>query len=243
MSCLSVFSPMAGGKVLETNTTGSSSVWGYPALNDTEFLAVATAADVFVYSAGNFSWAYSAKQEVLDQVPAVAARRVVDTLGRGENDWFESREAEPDVLLEDLTAVITPAAIDDHTRVWLRDPFSEASGAVNQNQTCQNASYAKEPLADTCTRMSVKSSSTGGVNREAILAGVLVPVAVVLLATIALVLALRGRLAPVCRDRGPDCVRAVPSSLTANSRENKLAEYAEVELSSPTKSPAPGPWE
>ena len=32
------------------------------------------------------------------------------------NDWFESRLAEPDVVVEDLISIITPAAHPEHER-------------------------------------------------------------------------------------------------------------------------------
>ena len=44
-----------------------------------------------------------------------------DTLGNGANDWFESRVAEPDILLQDLITVLHPTALGNtHDRVWIR---------------------------------------------------------------------------------------------------------------------------
>ena len=45
------------------------------------------------------------------------------------NDWFESRLAEPDVLLEDLVNIITPEAHPSHGRVWFRNVATETPSA------------------------------------------------------------------------------------------------------------------
>ena len=39
-----------------------------------------------------------------------------DGCGEEGNDWFESRLAEPDVVVEDLISIITPAAHPAHER-------------------------------------------------------------------------------------------------------------------------------
>ena len=43
---------------------------------------------------------YETKRSVLKQIKAVQNKDVFDTWGRGSNDWYESRTAEPDVFLE-----------------------------------------------------------------------------------------------------------------------------------------------
>jgi hypothetical protein len=51
--------------------------------------------------------------------------QVFDVSKHGVNQWFQSRPAEPDVLLQDLVSVFLPsAAINEHERYYLRNVSS-----------------------------------------------------------------------------------------------------------------------
>ena len=126
----------------------------YYYLNDTELLSRATDADYLIYQ-GNFSWAYESKKSVLNQIQAVQNKDVFDTWGRGSNDWYESRTAEPDVFLEDMVTAINPDAISNHDRVWLRAPFSEAVGSAST--VCDDVNATLELQADSCSYANASS--------------------------------------------------------------------------------------
>lgn len=121
-------------------------------------------ADYVIYQ-GNFSWAYEAKKDVLNQIPAVASKDVFDTWGRGSNDWFESRAAEPDVFLEDMVKAINPDAMAEHTKVWLRDPFEDPVGSAPT--TCDDVDAVLELQADDCDYIDVCSNDDSWYRKKA----------------------------------------------------------------------------
>ena len=110
-----------------------------PGKNNSKFLEVAKQADVFLYTGTNYDKLAAGTQpgsvgintsSLLEQIPAVQNGRVFDIQKNGQGDWFESRMAEPDVVLEDLIDIITPAAADGHKRVWWRNVSAAAKEPV-----------------------------------------------------------------------------------------------------------------
>jgi len=119
----------AGGDLITNFPSGSLS---YGSLTDSEFLSVAQNADVMLYTGQNY-WSADSygtpsirvgsgnKSEVLNQIVAVQNELVFDTLGNGPKDWFESRFAEPDLVLQDLINIMHPTALGNtHSNVWFR---------------------------------------------------------------------------------------------------------------------------
>jgi iron complex transport system substrate-binding protein len=117
----------AGGKMIEfTGVVGEINMWGgwTKALSTAQLLEKATTADVW-FHAGNWS---TNGAKVFDAgsasvVPAVKNGRVFDTQGKGANDWFESRVAEPDVFLRDIASALHPnhASLGKRgARAWIR---------------------------------------------------------------------------------------------------------------------------
>ena len=85
------------------------------------------------------------KSDVLDQINAVQNERVYDTLGNGEKDWFESRIAEPDIVLQDLISILHPTALGNtHNRVWLRQIEPQPGIAPIVDDSCLDVSAPLE---------------------------------------------------------------------------------------------------
>lgn len=118
----------AGGEIL-TNPGPGSANYGY--LNDTEFVSFAQDADVLLYTGQNY-WTTdsygglpirtgtSNKTAVLESLSSFQNNRVYDTLNNGPRDWFESRLAEPDVVLQDLINVLHQQFVLSDDLVWWR---------------------------------------------------------------------------------------------------------------------------
>ena len=104
----------AGGDIMDL-----SDVTGYGNTNYTAFYERAAEADIWVYPSQNWDSQSSMDADSLAQLPAVQNHATYDIMGNNRcvdldcgttNDWLESRLAEPDVVLEDLINIITPAA-------------------------------------------------------------------------------------------------------------------------------------
>ncbi|CAM9688443.1 unnamed protein product, partial [Heterosigma akashiwo] len=115
---------------------------GTPLTNGTyvqydEWLALAKRAD-YIWHVGDFGYLYDEYSSDSDftSLSAVVNQRVYDTSGNGKKDWFESRFAEPDVVLEDLINFLQNCTNPDHDRVWLRNYFTEDKGAAST--TCSD---------------------------------------------------------------------------------------------------------
>eukprot|EP00611_Tribonema_gayanum_P027094 TRINITY_DN65_c0_g1_i2.p1 TRINITY_DN65_c0_g1~~TRINITY_DN65_c0_g1_i2.p1 ORF type:complete len:468 (+),score=168.66 TRINITY_DN65_c0_g1_i2:141-1544(+) len=120
----------AGGTFVLCNDTsgGVSTSSGMPYVSNETFVECNKAADVCIFGTC-WDTIYPAQAAWLDQLVCVTNKRVYDTCGNGDHDWFESRVSNPDVLLEDFVMAIhndnTLFGIGAHQRVWLRDVFTE----------------------------------------------------------------------------------------------------------------------
>ena len=108
----------AGGEIIDLSHLGDAAAWG-AITNFTAFYEAAAAADIWLYPSQNWDTQASMGAVDLAQLPVVQKSRVYDITKNNRcvggdcttaNDWFESRLAEPDVLLEDLINIITPDA-------------------------------------------------------------------------------------------------------------------------------------
>ena len=121
----------AGGEWLQMPAPAEGSY----SLSDDEFFAAAAAADVWLYPSNNWDEMQASLGEAnVAQVAAVGKGRVYDitgnnAYGKDAGDWLESRFAEPDVFLEDLTTALTPTAHTDHAAVWWRNVATETAKA------------------------------------------------------------------------------------------------------------------
>eukprot|EP00939_MAST-03C_sp_MAST-3C-sp1_P000581 g581.t1 len=161
----------AGGDLITNFTTGSGP---YGALTDSEFISAAEDADIFLYTGQNYwtadSYGHpsirvgnSNKTNVLERIRAFQNGRVYDTLGNGNKDWFESRIAEPDVVLQDLLDIFYPHALaHTHDRVWWRRIEPENSvEPIGESETCANVSAPLTlKVTGTCAEL---TTAVGGV--------------------------------------------------------------------------------
>ena len=109
----------AGGEMIEyTGMVGDVvTSWGSKYLSTAQLLTKAKDADVW-FHAGNWSTRGGTQFTAGHRdVKAVKNGRVFDTNGRGSNDWFESRVAEPDVFLRDIASALWP----NHASLGKRD--------------------------------------------------------------------------------------------------------------------------
>jgi hypothetical protein len=138
--------------------------------SDAQILSMASDADYIIFTQGHTE-AVAEKLDMLNNIKAFQTSRgkplgansdrVFHVQGRGMDDWFESRMAEPDVLLEDLVAAINQAHVsrgtwadavmEKHTPVWIV-PFSQAP--TSRGDVCTDIDAPHTPLADACTSLS-----------------------------------------------------------------------------------------
>jgi iron complex transport system substrate-binding protein len=132
----------AGGEIMDLSSIGDPAAWG-GITNFTLFYEMAAEADIWLYPSNNWD-AVSLDADALSLLPAVMNDQVYDITGNNlcmdgdcdtANDWFESRLAEPDVLLEDLISIIMPEVHMDHGRVWFRNVATEERGSA---RTCSD---------------------------------------------------------------------------------------------------------
>lgn len=142
--------------------------------------------------------------------PAVANRRVFDMRKSGTNAWFETRIAQPDAVLQDMVSAINPtvytapapagfsgALLPQHSRIWLRNVFTEAAGTAPAPQACTDAAAPMTLQSDVCPlwasqRQSSAGSGDDAVKPAAVIAGAVVAaVAVVALVVLGVVLHLK----------------------------------------------------
>jgi len=102
-------------------------------LSDEDFVTWGKDADVWVYSSGS-DWdsVYEDNKGILETFQSVINQRVYDTSKAGVNDWFESRPASPDVLVEDFSTIITKESQFSYETTYLRDVFTESVGDVGE---------------------------------------------------------------------------------------------------------------
>jgi hypothetical protein len=97
---------------------------GYSYMTDAEFLTCNNGTDVCIFAQAYDDLIADGAKPVLDQLSCVKNGRVYDNQKQGDNDWFESRFASPDTLLQDLVMALHEDngfyGIGLHTRVWIR---------------------------------------------------------------------------------------------------------------------------
>jgi hypothetical protein len=133
----------------------SADIWLYP--GDTWDSVVAPAL------AGSGS-SDAALVAALSASPAVTRRRVFDLRKAGTNAWFETRIAQPDAVLQDMAAIVSPAVGDigsRHSRIWFRNVFSESVGTIAPVHTCTDPTQPFVLQADICPLPSLLSSAAG----------------------------------------------------------------------------------
>eukprot|EP00475_Leptophrys_vorax_P042089 TRINITY_DN79414_c0_g1_i1.p1 TRINITY_DN79414_c0_g1~~TRINITY_DN79414_c0_g1_i1.p1 ORF type:complete len:582 (-),score=136.92 TRINITY_DN79414_c0_g1_i1:68-1813(-) len=127
----------AGGQIIEYDSS----------YNDTDFiLNVVSQADVWIYVDANWnaSTVYNdpylpSRIDLLNQTQVFQNQRIFDITQHNFWDWFESGEAEPDVLLQDFVVALFPNMSQtlNHTRKFLRNVFTEPSSTSYVNN-CSN---------------------------------------------------------------------------------------------------------
>ena len=106
-------------------------------MDEATFLDIAKEADVWLYAGDN----YDTITSDFSTVPAHANGLVFDFLGSsGPKDWFESRFAQPDVVLEDFITVLYPGVHLDHQRAWWRNVFTEGQTTKLTASSCRDVS-------------------------------------------------------------------------------------------------------
>ena len=84
-------------------------------------------------------------------IPAYVNGHVYDFLGRsGPKDWYESRFAQPDVVLEDFLTIFYPGVHLSHQRAWWRNVFSEGETAALSASSCRDITEPFELKSDPC---------------------------------------------------------------------------------------------
>lgn len=107
----------AGGEMVVPDVAGTGA-WG--AYTDDQMSELVARADVWLYASDNWdstmapalAGGASPIRSVLQAAPAVtgAPKAVFDFMRRGTNAWFEERPAQPDLLVQDLMAILAPDA-------------------------------------------------------------------------------------------------------------------------------------
>jgi hypothetical protein len=123
----------AGGIIIEYNSS----------YNDTEFIQnVVSQADVWIYDDANWnaSTMYNSpylpsRIDLLSQTSVYQNQRIFDITKHNSWDWFESGEAEPDILLQDFVVALFPnmSTTLNHSREFLRNVFTEESSTAFLN--------------------------------------------------------------------------------------------------------------
>ena len=145
----------AGGAMIETDITGSIvTSWGAASLNNSEILSVAAAADVVLYSGGDWNAVVTAEPATTAAIHAIVGGTIYDnakrcSAGCATNDWFESRLANPDAVLEDISSILH--GVSSHTTTYWRDPYTDTSVGTGLATSCAGG-YDSTPelLSDAC---------------------------------------------------------------------------------------------
>jgi hypothetical protein len=155
----------------------------YGAYTDAQMSALVGTADIWLYASDNWDsqmkpalTAYTQGTgsgnagvgAVLAASPAISRspQQVYDFMRRGTNSWFEERAGQPDLLVQDLTSIISPDAmalagafsgsygtkIATHTRFWWRNVATETR--VTPSTACADVALAaaKKLASDACPR-------------------------------------------------------------------------------------------
>jgi len=168
----------AGGELLLPAGAGSLPYGGF---SDAEAAPLLAQADVLIWANSNFETearpflgaagaaANAPRAAALAGCPAVAAGAVFDILKSGVNAWFETRQAQPDAVLQDFAQAFAPfapgaagaaprtpaqraaaLAAGAAGRVWLRAVFAEPAGAPPAAASCGSAAAATSFMAQSC---------------------------------------------------------------------------------------------
>lgn len=150
----------AGGEMIMFQTA--------PGNNHTKFFETAKDADVWLFAGTNWEkmlatdftspeYNMSNFTAHLETMPAYKTGSIYDFQKNGQGDWFESRLAEPDVVLEDMIDLITPAVSGGHKRVWWRHVETEKIGGADK-MFCDDVSKPLQLKADACGSISKRQA-------------------------------------------------------------------------------------
>lgn len=141
-----------------------------PGNDHAKFFETAKTADVWLLASTNYDkmlntdftsskFNMSNFTALLETMPAYQNGAIYDFQKNGQNDWFESRLAEPDVVLEDLIDIISPLASDGHKRVWWRNVKTEAVGGA-EVVLCDDVNTPLLLKADACGKRGDAATAT-----------------------------------------------------------------------------------
>eukprot|EP00968_Pinguiococcus_pyrenoidosus_P018738 scaffold1954_cov268-Pinguiococcus_pyrenoidosus.AAC.175 len=118
------------------------------------------------------------KTLALNQFKAVQMGNTYDVARLGGDAWFEERVSEPDVLLEDMIAILNPdVPTTVHTRVWLRNVFTEEE---MPETSCPDPEAPRLQRGDACTRPATTGTDSDDDDSTTLIAvAVIVPLVVV----------------------------------------------------------------
>jgi iron complex transport system substrate-binding protein len=146
----------AGGELLSyADMDPANTVNGYKGyLSDEQLLSRADQADYLILYGGIEEALVEKQAAVLDKISAWETGGF-HTSGRGKIDWFGSRIAEPDVLLEDMVVAINSdiwsnAVMQPHNPVWIKS----ATEAPGSRGVCADPNAPLQLMADACTTLS-----------------------------------------------------------------------------------------
>ena len=126
-------------------------------LTDEEFVTWGQAAEKFVYADGT-SWdsVFAEKIDMLSKFTSVINEEVYDVCKNGVNDYYESRVANPDSFLEDMTEIVTGKTQNYYERRFMRNVFDEVCGVES---VCVEGDWVS--LADECSYIKSGGSGSG----------------------------------------------------------------------------------
>eukprot|EP00808_Paulinella_micropora_P013280 g53102.t1 len=130
--------------------------WG--ALNDTQLLQLASAADLWVYPSDNFAELVADYAGLLESAGVTSqppTLPVVTIDRRGINDWFEGRQLEPGVVLEDLLEAVVGSGRLKHRPVWIGAYFAPDGtvAPVMSPPACIDSTQPLRTQADRCRQL------------------------------------------------------------------------------------------
>lgn len=154
----------AGGNIIKCLTGSAASSSGFPSMTDAEYLACNSQADVCIF-AQSYDEIFASAPAVLNQLKCVQNKRVFDNQGEGDKDWFESRFAQPDTLLQDIIGALhfdsTQYGIGAHKRRWIRKVFNETEAFTRA--ACTNTSAPFIYTADACIPVVATTCQAGNI--------------------------------------------------------------------------------
>ena len=135
-------------------------------LTDSQFKTLAEQADIWIYDGFNYASALNMNTVLLNSLPVVQKNMVFGVFGRGQNDWFESRLLEADVLVEDILVALSKANTKlsiNHSPVWIRPVYLSNNELDNPNNygrgTCINVNQSLPLQGSLCSDLVINLDS------------------------------------------------------------------------------------